>query len=104
MDIDSSSSSLLSDRAITPEAEYGDTKPEILCLPELALFSEDSNPYSKPYSRHESLKESYVPAEAEWVTIPDLFVSFVSQSPKSNLFYEEVKTQSEEWMNGYAII
>ena len=33
-----------------------------------------------------------------FVTIPDLFVSFVSVKPQANPFYEKVKAESESWI------
>ena len=41
--------------------------------------------------------------KADKVIIPDLFVSFVSQRPKPNPYYELVKSQSETWMMEYDI-
>ena len=33
--------------------------------------------------------------------IPDLFVSFVSQKPIPNPYYEVIKKESEAWMKQY---
>lgn len=53
-------------------------------------ISPSNNCDSKPYS-----------SDANKVIIPDLFVSFISQRPKPNRYYEEVKGQSKEWMKEY---
>ena len=42
--------------------------------------------------------------EVKRVVIPDLFVSFVSQRPKLNPYYEVVKKESEAWMKQYETI
>lgn len=42
--------------------------------------------------------------EPKWVKIPDLFVSFVSQRPKLNPYYEVTKKDSEGWMKQYETI
>ena len=41
---------------------------------------------------------SVPPREAEKIFIPDLFVSFVSQKPTLNPYYEVVKQEYESWM------
>ena len=40
-------------------------------------------------------------SELRSVIIPDLFVSFVSQKPKPNPYYEVIKKESEAWMKQY---
>ena len=42
--------------------------------------------------------------EVKRVIIPDLFVSFISQRPKLNPYYEVIKKESEEWMKQYETI
>lgn len=42
--------------------------------------------------------------ELKRVKIPDLFVSFVSQRPRLNPYYEVMKNESEEWMKQYETI
>ena len=39
--------------------------------------------------------------ELKKVVIPDLFVSFISQRPRPNPYYEVVKKESEAWMKQY---
>lgn len=39
--------------------------------------------------------------EVKTVVIPDLFVSFISQRPKPNPYYEVIKKESEAWMKQY---
>ena len=46
---------------------------------------------------------SHRQGEAEKIVIPDLFVSFVSQRPKPNPYYETVKKDSEAWMKEYEL-
>ena len=36
--------------------------------------------------------------------MPDLFVSFISQRPKPNPYYEVIKEESETWMKQYETI
>lgn len=36
--------------------------------------------------------------DEDFVTIPDLFVSFVSVKPLANPFYDKVKAESESWI------
>ena len=40
-------------------------------------------------------------SELKRVVIPDLFVSFISQGPKPNPYYEVIKKESEAWMKQY---
>lgn len=40
-------------------------------------------------------------SELRSVVIPDLFVSFISQKPKPNPYYEVIKKESEAWMKQY---
>ena len=42
--------------------------------------------------------------ELKRVIIPDLFVSFISQRPKLNPYYEVIKKESEAWMKQYETI
>lgn len=42
--------------------------------------------------------------ELKRVKIPDLFVSFLSQRPKPNPYYEVTKKESERWMKQYETI
>ena len=43
-------------------------------------------------------------SELKKVIIPDLFVSFISQRPKLNPYYEAKKKESEAWMKQYETI
>ena len=43
-------------------------------------------------------KENTVPARIP-VLLPDMFVSFLAQTPKVNPLYERVKGESEAWLN-----
>ena len=38
------------------------------------------------------------------VVIPDLFVSFMAQTPKPNPYYDVVKKESETWMKKYVLV
>ena len=40
----------------------------------------------------------YEPMADDQVTIPDMFVSFLSQEPQINPNYEKVKGESEAWI------
>ena len=42
--------------------------------------------------------------EPKRVIIPDLFVSFISQRPSTNPYYEVMKKDSEAWMKQYETI
>ena len=51
-----------------------------------------------------SINQSARQPELKRVIIPDLFVSFISQRPKLNPYYEVIKKESEAWMKQYETI
>lgn len=55
----------------------------------------ENNHFDYESQHHSSEKNS----AASTVTIPDLFVSFVSQKPSINPFYEVAKSESEAWIS-----
>lgn len=63
------------------------------CLTSLPAEELDSD--SGLEERHTA---SAPPCHSDKVFIPDMFVSFVSQKPRSNPYYDIVKLKSEEWM------
>ena len=58
----------------------------------------------KPFNEKSRTDQSPRQPELNRVKIPDLFVSFVSQRPKLNPYYEVMKKESEAWMKQYETI
>ena len=59
---------------------------------------------SMPFNEKCRTDQSSRKPELKRVIIPDLFVSFISQRPKLNPYYEVIKKESEEWMKQYETI
>ena len=59
---------------------------------------------SMPLNENGRTNQSPRQPELERVIIPDLFVSFISQKPKPNPYYEVMKKESEAWMKQYETI
>ena len=59
---------------------------------------------SKPFNEKGRTDQSPRQPELNRVIIPDLFVSFISQRPKLNPYYEVIKKESEAWMKQYETI